>query len=429
MIWFCRFLLVLVILPSAIAQARDDVYYIDDALKPLPEAAMQWHKQQSFGGNKVYEMYRAVAPLQDGRVVAAGQGGSDVEGVLNAGVVALYDAAGQEIWRYATQDQGYGNFYDVIVQSDIVILFGEYADEDANDVGWEADISVDDKLTITILALDSGALLYHDKIGHDEGSLYSPHVVQGGDSVIYLKALLRGADWQEKTQTYRVDITHNDAAINAEFIALAQFAGRSYAINKAGDDLILAGSVQAAQIIGVQGGAAKTLYTSDAAQSNFAGLAVQAQGYFAAGEVMGDHVRHGQMVSLDKDLNILWQKNVEAHEPSFIAARNITVITPDIYALLFYVEPRNPDLQRYSALLFVKNDGQICTAYRLGDAEKENYIAGAVSYKNDRLWIGGARADNAKLSGLSGSALQKARFLAYNTDIMALDMTRLNTCQ
>ncbi|MEC7576268.1 MAG: hypothetical protein VX468_02995, partial [Pseudomonadota bacterium] len=85
MIWFCRFLLVLVILPSAIAQARDDVYYIDDALKPLPEAAMQWHKQQSFGGNKVYEMYRAVAPLQDGRVVAAGQGGSDVEGVLNAG--------------------------------------------------------------------------------------------------------------------------------------------------------------------------------------------------------------------------------------------------------------------------------------------------------------------------------------------------------
>lgn len=435
MICFCRWLLILTMLMVAPAYADDAGYDLDAVIQPLPLAAVKWHDSRSFGQNKVYEMYRAVRALPDGRVVVAGQGGSDLKGVSNAGVVTAYDAAGQVLWHYVSTEQGYHQYYDIMPwQDDTLLVFGNFsAESEDEEENWSGAVPLDDQLSFTILATADGAVLHHQKISHEAGSLYSPHVHIDEQGHIYIKALLRGADMQEKTQLYALNLAKTAEGYDAAFIPLAQFVGRSYALDARDGALTLAGSADAAQLYSYNRDAGlKQLYNADARQSNFAGLMITDQGYMLSGEVMGDHIRNGQMLLLDYELKALWAKVITAQEPSFIGGRNIIPLSADIFAALFYIEPRNPELAQYSALLIGKNDGTFCAAYRLGHVDAENYIAGAITADAGHIWIVGARADRSAIApaaGRSGSALQNARFLAYNTDIMALDMAQLNTCQ
>jgi hypothetical protein len=401
----------------------------------LPVENILWEIEHSAQPEKAHEIFRDVTVLDGGDVVFAGQIGNENGNWEQSAFLALYDKSGVLKEQKLSALAGSQTVYDVHHYGDVLIAMGDYSEPQNNDDLWGGINQIDsDKIFIRLYDVGLHNMLHESYITQDEGSLYSARIIEH-DGALYFKALLRNARMKESTALYALDVALNDGvyAVNPRKIGL--YDGRSYDIAANAGDLYVAGHADEARLVKQPiGGTSEAKIWRTPSQegshqaSNFSALMADGDKILVAGEWQGQNKREGILGVFDAAGHFNLQQHFSARDRALFSAKKLININDTVMAALYFIEPAAQDQTRYSVLMFLEKDtGALCHAYRIGDAQSNNILAYNGTSHDNALYIAGARAP--KLSDrLSGSMLQKARFMAYNAYGMAINLNDLKMC-
>ena len=420
---------------KAAGTAGADVTMLEDLnILDLPTDNILWHVERSAQPRKAHEIFRDVSVMADGHVVFAGQMGDENGKWEQSAYMALYDKSGALKAENLSALAGFQTIYDIQNYDDVLIAMGYYSEPQSADDLWGAADGGDDKIFIRIYDAQLQNLLHEIYLEDLQGGLYSPRMV-AHDGALYFKALQRNAQMQESTILYTLDIALNDGDYTVLTREIGRYAGRSYDVVIDNDALYASGQADEARLIKqpIKGQMAETLAVASEAVSekvsNFSALIASADHkIWVAGEWQGQNKREGIFGHFDAAGDFFLKQHFAAQDKALFSAKRLIDINETTMAALYFLEPEAQDQPRFSLLMFLsKKSGALCQAYRLGDAQNNNILAYNGAYQDGVLYIAGALAP--KLSGrLSGSRLQKARFMAYNAYGLVINVKGLETC-
>jgi hypothetical protein len=438
-----RILILLALFAPSLAAAQNaetpagvNVKMIEDlAITALPAENVLWEIEHSAQPDKAHEIFRDVTALDGGDVVFAGQIGDKNGKWEQSAFMALYDKLGALRGQNLNAVAGFQTIYDVHGYGDVLIAMGDYSEPQSEDDLWSMGSVDNDKVFIRIYDGQLQNMLHEFYLSDDAGSLYSPRMIEH-DGGLFFKVLQRNVQMQESTILYALDVALNDGVYDMKTRKIGRYDGRSYDVAAHADTLYASGQAPAARLIRqpISNDAAEAellaapLQGANNKASNFSTLIADDDKIWVAGEWQEQNKRDGIFGHFDAAGEFHLLQHFSANDKALFSAKKLININKTTTAALYFIEPTAQDKTRYSVLMFLeKETGALCNAYRIGDAQSNNILAYNGAYHENILYIAGARAP--KLSErLSGSMLQKARFMAYNAYGMAINLNDLKMC-